>query len=145
MIGNGILLNKQYKNHLDRYHLLGTMDHDKVLKEMSKADVLVFPTLADGFGMVVTEAMSQGTPVIASVNSCGRDIIKNNENGWLVPIQNTEAIFSIINNIANDTNIIEKYGEKALLTAKQNPWKKYEDRITELILNSINTTKTTRV
>lgn len=145
MIGNGILLNKQYKNHLDRYHLLGTMDHDKVLKEMSKADVLVFPTLADGFGMVVTEAMSQGTPVIASVNSCGRDIIKNNENGWLVPIQNTEAIFSIINNIANDTNIIERYGEKALLTAKQNPWKKYEDRITELILNSINTTKTKRV
>jgi glycosyltransferase involved in cell wall biosynthesis len=34
-------------------------------------DVLVFPSLFDGFGMVITEAMSQGTPVIVSERSAG--------------------------------------------------------------------------
>lgn len=138
MIGNGILLNKQFQNCLNRYHLLGTMDHDKVLNEMAKADILAFPTLADGFGMVVTEAMSKGTPVIATVNSCGKDIIINNKNGWLIPIQSAEAISDILKNVIKDTSIIERYGNEALQAAEHNSWERYENSIAEQILNNIN-------
>jgi glycosyltransferase involved in cell wall biosynthesis len=37
------------------------MPHNEVLKLMRENDVLVFPSLFEGFGLVITEAMSQGT------------------------------------------------------------------------------------
>ena len=138
LIGSGVLLDKKYKNRLSKYHILGTMAHDDVLKEMAKADILVLPTLSDGFGMVVTEAMSTGTPVIASRNSCGSDIIINERNGWLIPIQSEEAICKILNKVTQDLSIIQKYGNAALRTAKINSWIKYEDHIVRKLTDCIN-------
>lgn len=138
LIGSGVLLDKKYKNRLSKYHILGTMAHDNVLKEMAKADILVFPTLSDGFGMVVTESMSKGTPVIATENSCGRDIIINNHNGWLIPIQSEEAIRKILENVIQDTSLIERLGNEALRTAENNLWIKYENLISNKLLNWIN-------
>ena len=66
------------------HNYLGPMPHDKVLQEMRKADVFIFPSLFEGFGMVITEAMSQGTPVIATDRTCAVDLIKNGENGWVI-------------------------------------------------------------
>jgi len=37
-----------------------------ILKLMASQDVFVFPSLFEGFGLVITEAMSQGTPVIST-------------------------------------------------------------------------------
>lgn len=138
LIGSGILLNNKFRNKLNMYHYLGTMSHDRVLDEMRKNDLLVFPTLADGFGMVVTEAMSTGTPVLATINSCGRDIIMNNRNGWVVPIQDSNAIYAILKEIIDNPALIKHCGQEALKTAKANPWKKYEDSIINVIKNVVS-------
>ena len=50
-----------------------------------EADVLVFPTLADGFGMVVSEAMSQGLPVITTTRAGAAEMITHGGNGLIVP------------------------------------------------------------
>ena len=51
---------------------------------MREHDVFVFPSLFEGFGLVITESMSQGTPVITTDRTAGPDLIKNDENGWLL-------------------------------------------------------------
>lgn len=135
LIGSGILSSDKYKHILDKYNYLGTMSHDNVLKVMHEADILMFPTLSDGFGMVVTESMAMGTPVLATVNSCGRDIIYNNKNGWLVNIQDFEAIKDCIEEVLQMPSIIKSCGKAALASAKLRPWNVYEDEITELIRN----------
>lgn len=48
-----------------------TLPHAKILEEMSRHDVLVFPSLFEGFGLVILEAMSQGLVVITTPNSGG--------------------------------------------------------------------------
>lgn len=138
LIGKGILLTGDYHKYLEKYNYLGNRSHDEVLEEMSKADIFVFPTLSDGFGMVVTESMSVGTPVIATENSCGRDIIKTYKNGWLVPIQDSDAIYNILNNLLEHPEDIEHVGLNALKTASMRPWTKYQDEIAHFILNFVN-------
>lgn len=118
---------------LAKYNYLGPLSHELLLKEMHKADILIFPSLCDGYGMVVTEAMSQGTPVIASENSCGPDFIKHGINGWLVPIQNSEAIRKIIVEILSEPASLKQIGENALADAAQRPWSVYEKEVTDYI------------
>jgi glycosyltransferase involved in cell wall biosynthesis len=49
----------------------------EVLREMQRHDVLVFPSLFEGFGLVIVEAMSQGLPVITTSHTAGPDIIES--------------------------------------------------------------------
>ncbi|SFG08866.1 glycosyltransferase family 4 protein [Prevotella sp. KH2C16] len=121
-------------NKVSKYSYLGNLSHDEVLGEMHRADVVLFPTLSDGFGMVVTEAMSQGTPVIATVNSCACDVIQDGINGWIVPIADSEAIIEVLNNLIKNPSLIEKVGEKALETAAARPWEMYEKEISKLLM-----------
>jgi len=58
-----------------RHNWIPSLPHYKVLDLMRKNDVLIFPSLFEGFGLVITEAMSQGTPVITTERTAGPDLI----------------------------------------------------------------------
>lgn len=64
--------------------LLGHMSYEEMAKAISQAGVLIFPTLADEWGLVVNEAMQSGLPVLGSVYAqASTTLISENENGWL--------------------------------------------------------------
>lgn len=112
-------------NHLQKHRYLGTKPHNEVIKEMRLTDILLFPTLMDAFGMVITEAMAQGTPVICTENSAGPEIITNLENGWIVNAGNSEQIKEILKNAIN-SNIAEELGRNALQKASSYSWDMYQ-------------------
>ena len=70
---------------LEKHKWIPSLSHDQVLACMREHDVFVFPSLFEGFGLVITEAMSQGVPVITTDRTAGPDIIKDEEDGWIVP------------------------------------------------------------
>lgn len=70
-----------YLNHINRSQLF---------EEYKKADVLVFPTLSDGFGMVQLEAMSFGLPVLAT--NCCAQVVEDGISGFIIPPKDSDAI-----------------------------------------------------
>ncbi|MCL4508952.1 MAG: glycosyltransferase [Chloroflexi bacterium] len=56
------------------------------------ATVFVLPSIEDGFGLVVAEAMSYGVPVVVSENVGARDLVRDGESGVVVPIRNAAAL-----------------------------------------------------
>lgn len=122
---------------LAKHHWIPSLSHDKVLQLMREHDVLIFPSLFDGFGLVITEAMSQGTPVITTNHTAGPDVIEDGRNGWIVDAGSTYALQEAVENcIVNRRNNIQ-VGQEAMETAKRRPWEVYQRELIKAIRNHL--------
>lgn len=110
---------------LRKHRWIPSLSHDGVLQLMREHDVLVFPSLFEGFGLVITEAMSQGTPVITTDRTAGPDLITHNENGWLIEAGSTQALQAALENLLYKPDILADAGQAAITTAAQRPWNCY--------------------
>ncbi|MGB4781512.1 MAG: glycosyltransferase family 4 protein [Candidatus Methylomirabilis sp.] len=75
------------------------------------ADVFVFPTLGDPYGLVVDEAMACGLPII-STSAAGeiRDRIEEGVNGYIVPPEDSAALADAMRTLAEDVALRERMG-----------------------------------
>lgn len=81
------------KYNLDnRVKLLGKVSTEEKYKLLLLSEIFVLPSLHEGFGIVILEAMSVGLPVIVTNNGGQTDIVLDGINGFLIPICNAEKI-----------------------------------------------------
>jgi glycosyltransferase involved in cell wall biosynthesis len=119
---------------LAQHKWIPSLPHEEVLKLMRQHDVLVFPSLFEGFGLVITEAMSQGMPVITTERTAGPDLIRSGENGWLIEAGSTGALRSSIEDILTKPDLIIQAGRLALEQASKRTWEVYSRELTQAIL-----------
>lgn len=118
-------------------HFKGNIPHTDLIKIYSTADVFVNPTLADGFGMVIAEAMANGLPVIASKNSAGPDLIKDNLDGMLINAGDKEDLKAKMIWCYENQNELSKMGLKAAAKAKSYTWQDYRNTLANTIKNKL--------
>jgi len=116
---------------------MGTMAHEEVLKQMKGHDVLIFPSLFEGFGMVITEAMSQGMIVIASDHTALPDIA-DETSSVCIPIRDSNIIESTLRKFIDNSSLVETMGKEALKKAKKYQWKDYEVYLSNVIDMKVN-------
>jgi glycosyltransferase involved in cell wall biosynthesis len=63
-----------------------------LMEHYQQADMLLFPSLCDGFGMVATEAWSRGLPVLTTSNAGAADLLRPGENGLIVNPADAHAL-----------------------------------------------------
>ncbi len=83
----------KFYGHVSRQHLM---------KELEIADLAVFPSYSETFGLGVVEAMSVGCPVIYTKRSCGPEIVEHNKEGILVDPDSPEEISESIVSLLSD-------------------------------------------
>lgn len=74
----------------DRVHFLGWRDDARAV--MSALDLLLAPSLWEGFGLVFLEAMALGVPVLSTCVSAIPEVVIDGQTGWLVPPRDVGAI-----------------------------------------------------
>jgi alpha-maltose-1-phosphate synthase len=62
------------------------------VRRYQTSDLLLFPSVEDGFAFVVAEALACGLPVVTTTNTGASDLIRPGENGEVVPIRDPEAL-----------------------------------------------------
>ena len=115
--------------NLKKHSWIPSIPHDEVLAKMRDHDILIFPSLFEGFGLVITEAMSQGTPVITTDRTAGPDLITHEKDGWLVSSGAAEPIIEILKDVLANPNQLENVGRAARETARKRPWSVYEQEM----------------
>ena len=115
-----------------------TGHQDNPYKFIKKSDIYVHTCLFEGFANSIIEALACGVPVISIDCPYGpRDIISNGENGFLVPMNDKEALVKAILITAGNRELRTVMGEKGYARAKDFPVKKmadgYEKVFNELI------------
>jgi len=72
------------------------------------ANALVFPSYREGFPNVVMQAGAMGLPsIVSNINGCNEIIIEN-ENGIIIPVKNSNALFDVMNRFVEDKQLVEK-------------------------------------
>jgi len=120
---------------LARHTWIPGLPHNQILKLMYQHDVLLFPSLFEGFGMVITEAMAQGTPVITTERTAGPDIIEDGHNGWLIEAGNTDKLIEATEKLLYKPELIEESGKAAIETAVRRPWHLYAGQLVSSIID----------
>lgn len=83
-----------------RVHLLGQKTKVEISQQMQISDFLVFPSKHESFGLVITEALSCGLPVIVGNTTAPKEFV-DKENGLLVHYNNVEEIAMAMQNLIN--------------------------------------------
>jgi glycosyltransferase involved in cell wall biosynthesis len=81
------------------------------LEVLALSDVVVVPSLSEGFGMVVLEACALAKPVVATAVGGIPEILEDRRTGLLVPPGNTEALASAILLVLRDPSFGRRLGE----------------------------------
>jgi glycosyltransferase involved in cell wall biosynthesis len=63
-----------------------------LVPELHRAEILVLPTLHDGFGFVAAEAMAAGLPVIVTDQCGAAEWVRHGETGWVIPAGDERAL-----------------------------------------------------
>jgi alpha-maltose-1-phosphate synthase len=106
----------------------GHLPQDKLMKVMSESHVLVLPSIEDGFGLVLAQAMACGCPVIASTNTGGPDLFDDGEQGFLVPIRDSDAIAGHLQTLADNPELHTLMSQRAVARVRSlGGWDQYGD------------------
>ena len=93
----------------------GFAQRDQLATFYALAEVLVFPTLSDPWGLVVNEAMACGLPIIAtSVAGCTADLVQNGHNGLVIPPDDIEQLAEAMAVFARDSTLAPSMGLHSL-------------------------------
>ncbi len=101
---------------------LGAKDQDILPNYYAAAEMVVMPSHYESFGMVALEAMATGTPVIASEVGGLAFLVRDGDNGFLVPSRDPEALAERIYTLLNEPNCQQELGRNAQQYAQQYAW-----------------------
>ena len=90
-----------------------------IFKVIASADVFIFPSLWEGFGIVLIEAMTIGIPIIATNVTGINEVITNNHDGVLVESKNADILADAVTDLINNKEKIKSLVLNANNTVKE--------------------------
>lgn len=103
------------ENSVTNVHFSGFKDKETLKKYYFAADLFILPTREDIWGLVINEAAASGLPII-STNRCvaALELIENDVNGYIVPVEDVVALTEAINKILNNEDVITQMSQASL-------------------------------
>jgi len=137
IVGRGIFDENLLSGYDFPIEVFKNVTQDVLIEKLQKAHCFVLPSILEGFGQVILEAMATGIPVIATENTAALDVITNAKDGFVIPIRNTQEITTIINELQTNFSLVNSIGYQAHLTAQKYNWEKFRSTFVQHI-NSIS-------
>jgi len=118
----------------DEVEFLDSLTPLALAETMSRSHVLVLPSVEDGFGMVMAQAMACGCPVICSTNTGGPDLLTDGMEGFVVPIRDADAIALRLQELSDSPERQRAMSEAAIVRVQSlGGWTDYGDRWESLL------------
>jgi phosphatidylinositol alpha-mannosyltransferase len=120
--------------------VLGKVDDETKRRELEQADVLCAPSLGgESFGMVLTEAFSAGTPVVASDIPGYRDVVRDGVDGVLVPPADPQALAEALRDLWEEPDRRAAMARAAAVDVQRFAWPRVAAEVMEAYQEAIAT------
>jgi glycosyltransferase involved in cell wall biosynthesis len=131
--GEKILKHIKASRHREAIEYLGRVSREKKIELMRRAHILAVTSVKEGWGLVVTEANSQGTPALVYNVDGLRDAVKDGETGLICSRNNHQVFASAIIKLLSDKDKYESLRRHAWQWSQEiNFEKSYADFVTAL-------------
>jgi glycosyltransferase involved in cell wall biosynthesis len=94
--------------------VVGHMPQSELKTRMSRSHVMVLPSVEDGFGVVLSQAMACGCPVIGTENTGAPDVVTPGADGFIVPVRDADALTERLQFMADHPDERAAMGQRAL-------------------------------
>ena len=132
LLAGSMNLPREYVNeHAASFEYLGALPRAELLELMATVDLFVFPSLAEGFGLVIGEAMASGVPVLTTMNTGGPRLITDDIEGWCVTAHEIEPLIERIEWAHQHRDQLYAMGGRARQRAEQWTWAHYRRKLIE--------------
>jgi glycosyltransferase involved in cell wall biosynthesis len=106
---------------------VGQVPREMVRSEFAQADVFVLPTLSDGFGISILEALACGVPAITTPNCGGQ--VRDGRDGFVVPIRDAVALADRLEQLLSDRKLRAEMSLSARARARELSWARFGERL----------------
>lgn len=110
-----------------RIRVLRFLPREMLRREYLSHKIFLFPSLFEGYGNVILEAMASGMAVVVSKGLGAAEIIKNGYNGFLVEKRDVDGFVKTITAILKDAAFKSEIGRNAQKTVSHMTWDKAAD------------------
>jgi glycosyltransferase involved in cell wall biosynthesis len=123
----------------DRVAIAGDMDADALAIHYDRADLFVLPTLYEGYGMAVAEALARGLPVISTATGAIEALVSDTDHdgggehspaGIVLPPGDYDALTNALLRVLGDDRLLAKLAEGARRVRDRLP--RWEDAVTKM-------------
>jgi glycosyltransferase involved in cell wall biosynthesis len=103
----------------------GGLSDAQLAADMKQCDLIALPSIAEGFGLVILEAMACGVPVLCTTSTGGADFIKHRQNGLLIAPGSAVAIEQELAWALTRRDELFQLGQAARREAEKHTWAEY--------------------
>ena len=114
--------------HLPGLFVRGPIPNCEMPRVLSTCDVFVFPSLFEGFGLVILEAMASGLPAITTDATAGPDVLAEGRDGFVIPAGDVDALEAKMRWCIENRDRLAAMGAAERATAERFTWGAYGDR-----------------
>ena len=138
LCGRGYIDQSLFENYQDlNIEVHVNLPFSGLLEQLYRSHIFVLPSLVEGFGHVIVEAMATGLPVIATPHTGGVDIITDGKEGYIVPIRSAEAIAEKLSWAIDNPSRLREMGNAAAQQARKFTWERFRQAIVHAYLQMI--------
>jgi glycosyltransferase involved in cell wall biosynthesis len=112
-----------------RVRHINAVPRPQLVEVYRSADVIVLPSLIEGFPSTPLEGMACGLPAIVSEHTFGHDVIEEGVDGWVVPIRDSDSIAEKLRLLYEDPDRRRRMGMAARRKAEQFTWTRYGESL----------------
>jgi glycosyltransferase involved in cell wall biosynthesis len=124
---------KLFEPYRDRVTIRPSVSHAELAAAYQSADLFVFPSVAEGFGHVLLEAMACGLPILSTSATAAPDLIHEGVEGFVTAPGDTESVAARIDwALSNRLQLREMKGS-ARERAEHFTWERFRSRIREVV------------
>lgn len=118
-----------------RVEFAGLVTDAELALTYRSADIFVAPTLWEGYGMALLDAMLYGLPIVATRVGAIPELVQDEHTGLLVPPRDADALAASLERLAGDPPAALEMGKRARLRALElaKPWQHVQDEVRAIV------------
>ncbi|GAA3757242.1 glycosyltransferase family 4 protein [Terriglobus aquaticus] len=132
-----------FRPFADRITLRPSVSAKELAAAYQQADLFVFPSLAEGFGQVLLEALASGLPILSTTHTAAPDLIEDGVHGWIVPPRDVDQLAHRIRWASEHRDDLHTMAAAARSRAELYTWQRFRAGVVQFALQHARATVAT--